>query len=298
LSLDPRRLRYFLAIANERTMARAAESLGLAQPTLSQQMRAMEAELGTVLFDRTSRGMDLTAAGRILQHHAERMLAEEAAALAALRELEGGEAGRVSVGIIHTYNTSVLPPIIEAFSARHPHVMLQVEEATAQGVEQGIVAGRLDLGIAFAPPASPELAHERLFVERLALIVAPSHSMSRRASVSREEIAASTSLALLSTVFATRRLIDAAFAGGPALSVRVEMNSIEALTELVRLGGVATILADKSLIGRSDLVVIPIKPRPIIRTAALMWHVQRYQTGAARALSGIIRAMAGDAQPR
>lgn len=297
MTLDPRRLRYFLAIAAERTMARAAGTLGLAQPTLSQQLRALENELGTVLFDRTSRGMELTAAGRSLQGHAGRLLAEETAAMAALRELEGGTSGRVSVGIIHTYNTSILPPIIEAFREKHPAVTLHVEEATAQGVEEGVVAGRLDLGIAFAPPVSPELAHEALFVERLALIVAPSHPLASRVSVTRAEIAALACLALLSTAFATRRLIDIAFAGGPALPVRVEMNSIEALTELVRLGGVATILADKSLLNRTDLVVIPIDPDPIIRTAALIWHVYRYQTGAARALSGIIRVMAGTRMP-
>lgn len=286
--MDPRRLTYFLAVAAHSRMAKAAEVLGVAQPTLSQQIRALEQDLGTVLFDRTSHGMQLTETGRALRDHAQRLMVQTEAARTAIAELEGGMTGVLRVGIIHTYSTAFLPGMIASFSQKYPGVRLNVEVGSAVGLEQRILAGHLDLAIAFDPPQTPDLGADRLFEERLVLLLAKSHGQTKQASISLASLA-DRPLALLTPNYATRRILDASLPAGMKLNVQVEMDSVEALIELAKSGGLPTILADRSLTGRTDLEMIPIGPPWIRRCGAILWDAHRYQTAAARAFMEIAR---------
>lgn len=286
--MDPRRLSYFLAIATYRRMAKAAEVLGVAQPTLSQQIRALEQDLGTVLFNRTPQGMQLTETGRALREHAQRLMVQTEAARTAIAELEGGMTGTLRIGVIYTYSTTFLPKIIGSFGEKYPDVRLSVEVGTASGVEQRILSGHLDLGIAFAPPQHAELGVDLLFEERLVLVLAKSQNQSRQQSITLPALARRP-LALLTTAFATRRILDLSLPPNTKLDVRVEMNSVEALIELAKSGGLPTVLADGSLNARKDLAIIPIGPPWIRRSGALLWDAHRYQTATARAFMAIAR---------
>ncbi len=113
-------------------MAKVAEVLGVAQPTLSQQIRALEQDLGTVLFDRTANGMQLTETGIALREHAQRLMIQTEAARTAIAELEGGMTGTLRVGVIHTYATAFLPKIIGSFGEKYPNVRLSVEADNAR----------------------------------------------------------------------------------------------------------------------------------------------------------------------
>jgi DNA-binding transcriptional LysR family regulator len=286
--MDPRRLGYFLAIASHKRMAKAAEALGVAQPTLSQQIRALEQDLGTVLFNRTPQGMQLTETGHALREHAQRLMVQTEAARTAIAELEGGMAGTLRVGVIYTYSTTFLPKIIGSFGEKYPDVRLSVEVGSANGIEQRILSGDLDLAIAFAPPQHPELGVDLLFEERLVLVLAKSQNQSRQQSITLQALARRP-LALLTTAFATRRILDQSLPPDIQLDVRVEMNSVEALIELAKSGGLPTVLADRSLNARKDLAIIPIGPPWIRRSGALLWDAHRYQTAAARAFMAIAR---------
>jgi DNA-binding transcriptional LysR family regulator len=294
--MDLRRLSYFLAIAAHRRMAKAAEELGVAQPTLSQQIRALEQDLGTVLFDRTPHGMQLTETGRTLREHAQRLMVQSDAARIAIAELEGGMTGTLRVGVIHTYSTAFLPQIIGSFSEKYPNIRLSVEAGNAQGVEQRILSGHLDLGIAFDPPQHPQLGVDRLFEERLVLVLARSQNRLPQQSISLAALSRRP-LALLTTSFATRRILDESLAPNMKLDVRVEMDSVEALIELAKSGGLPTVLADRSLNARKGLSMVPIGPPWIRRSGALLWDAHRYQTAAARAFMGIARSITRNAQP-
>ncbi|MDB5618732.1 LysR substrate-binding domain-containing protein [Tardiphaga sp.] len=287
--MDPRRLGYFLAIVAHGRMAKAAEVLGVAQPTLSQQIRALEQDLGTVLFDRTSNGMQLTATGLALREHAERLIVQSKAARTAIAELEGGMTGTLRVGVIHTYSMAFLPQMIGSFSRKYPNVRLKVEASNARSVEQRILSGHLDVGIAFDPPQHLELGVDRLFEERLVLVLAKSQNRPPQQSISLAALARRP-LALLTTAFATRRILDESLGPDVKLDIRVEMDSVEALIELARSGGLPTVLADRSLNARKDLAVIPIGPPWIRRSGALLWDAHRYQTAAARAFMAIARS--------
>lgn len=293
--MDPRRLGYFLAIATHKRMAKAAEALGVAQPTLSQQIRALEQDLGTVLFNRTPQGMQLTETGHALREHAQRLMVQTYAARTAIAELEGGMAGTLRVGVIYTYSTTFLPKIIGSFGEKYPDVRLSVEVGSANDVERRILSGDLDLAIAFAPPQHAELGVDLLFEERLVLVLAKSQNHPRQQSITLPSLARRP-LALLTTAFATRRILDASLPPDTKLDVRVEMNSVEALIELAKSGGLPTVLADRSLNARKDLAIIPIGPPWIRRSGALLWDAHRYQTAAARAFMAIARKTTKSAQ--
>src|SRR5829696_22783 len=113
-------LTYFLAAAEHGSFSAAAQSLFMAQPSLSEQIRRLEAELGVTLFARVGRGLELTEAGRLLQPHAERTLAaarETAESVREVRELEGGTVEFGTFGSAHHY---LLAGLVEDFRTRHP----------------------------------------------------------------------------------------------------------------------------------------------------------------------------------
>lgn len=287
--MDLRQLRYFLAVAGTQHMTRASEQLHVTQSTLSHQIRQMEQALGTPLFDRIGRGIRLTEAGEMFRGFAQRALTELESGVNALGELDSVLRGQLRVGVIHTINSSLVPPVISRFVAEHSGVMVTVDEMSGIDIEEGIVSGLLDLGIGFAPATSADIVAERLFDEKIVLI-APRDAASTGRGTMRASELAGVKLALMSPRFMTRRLIDAAYGQYIAGNVTLEMNSIESLLATVRCGGVSTILNERALLDEGDLVKIAITHPGTVRTAALLWHRKRYRSAAARRFAEMFMA--------
>jgi LysR family cyn operon transcriptional activator len=287
--MDLRQLRYFLAVAGTQHMTRAAEQLHVTQSTLSHQIRQMEQALGTPLFDRIGRGIRLTEAGEMFRGFAQRAVTELESGVNALAELDSVLRGQLRVGVIHTINSSLVPPVISRFVTEHSRVMVTVDEMSGIDIEEGIVSGLLDLGIGFAPATSADIVAERLFDEKIVLI-APRDAASTGRGTMRASELAGVKLALMSPRFMTRRLIDAAYGQYIAGNVTLEMNSIESLLATVRCGGLSTILNERALLHEGDLVKIAITHPRTVRTAALLWHRERYRSAAARRFAEMFRA--------
>src|SRR5437764_326626 len=131
-SLDLRRLRYFVAVAEELHFGRAAARLRIAQPPLSRQIQALEAELGFVLFDRTRRRVDLSPAGVTLLAHARRIFEAVELAVHEAHRASRGESGRIVVGYPSTYAYSGLPELVRAFRTKFASVELVLRELAPQ----------------------------------------------------------------------------------------------------------------------------------------------------------------------
>jgi len=144
-------LQYFLAAADHGSFSRAAAALHLAQPSLSEQVRRLEAELGVALFQRAGRGLTLTEAGRVLRPHAERTLEEAEAARASVvdvRELRGGTA---SFGTWGTSRYYIGLDLVEAFRLRHPGVRVRILGQNSAQVVEAVHAGALEAGAVALP---------------------------------------------------------------------------------------------------------------------------------------------------
>ncbi|OZM76742.1 LysR family transcriptional regulator [Pseudonocardia sp. MH-G8] len=152
MTMDLRQLRYFLAVAEERSVTRAAGRLHLTQPPLSAQLTRLEHELGVDLFVRHRRGVDLTEAGRRLAEHARRLLADVEAAAESVRRTGQGHSGRLTLAFVPATAWSVLPPLLRRFHAAGPGVELRLLEAGTEAVAEHVRQRRADLGLVHLPP--------------------------------------------------------------------------------------------------------------------------------------------------
>ena len=150
--MDLRQLRYFLAVAEERSVTRAATRLHLTQPPLSAQLARLEHELGVALFVRHRRGVDLTEAGRHLVDHARRVLSDVDAAEESVRRTGQGRSGRLALAFVPETVWSVLPPLLRRFHAARPEVELRFLEGDTDAVAEHVRSRRADLGLVHLPP--------------------------------------------------------------------------------------------------------------------------------------------------
>lgn len=167
--MDLRQLRHFVAVAEELHFGRAAEKLNMTQPPLSQGIKALEAELGLMLFQRTRRSVALTAVGAQWLPYARAVLADAAALPDIAARLSRGEIGVLRLAFVSTATYRLLPPVISAFKRMFPEVELVLREATSDLQIRDLLDGDLDAGFLFAPrPAMPaQLSYAALYRETL-----------------------------------------------------------------------------------------------------------------------------------
>jgi LysR family cyn operon transcriptional activator len=260
--MELRHLRYFLAVAENCHFRNAAEELLVSQPTLSQQIKDLEAELGTALFERVGRRVRLTQAGETYREYARRAFSILEEGQAALHEFDELLRGTLTVGVVQTVNSYLTPAIVAKFIADVPFVFLRLLELTADEIEDGVLSGVLDLGVSFEPAVAREFDVETLFAEEFALVVHSSHSMSSCKRVRITDLG-NVPLALLNRSYCTRRMIDAAFReAGVACRVAVELNSVSGLLAVTESGGPPTILPRLGVESTNATVVKLEQPAP------------------------------------
>ncbi len=267
--MELRHLRYFLAAANHLHFRVAAEELLVSQPTLSEQIKDLEKELGTDLFERTGRRVRLTQSGELFQAYARRALAVIEEGQSVLHEFDGLLRGRLRVGVVQTVGTFLIPQVIAKFSSSFPLVSVRVENLSADEIESGLMDGTLDLGVTFVPDSSTQFNVEPIGEEQFVLVVSKSHRFASRKRIRVLDLA-DEPLCLMSTNFCTRRLINAAFAeAGVNLTVAVEMTSIESCRNVTIAGGPPTIIPQLAVMS-AKIPCIRIEQPIIKRTLCLL----------------------------
>jgi DNA-binding transcriptional LysR family regulator len=187
--VELRRLRYFVAVAEELHFRRAAERLHLAQPALSQQVKKLEAELGVDLFHRTRRGVALTRAGVVFLEEARRVLRLADEAARAAQEAASGVAGRLRVGLLADAVPTSVPRAIVRFSTRFPGVEVSPETLSARRAIDEVRSGRLDVAVVALPAPTAGLQTTFLGNEGTIAAVAERHPLSGRVSVPWDRLA-------------------------------------------------------------------------------------------------------------
>ena len=183
-----RQLRYFVAIAEEGSFTRAAARLHIAQQSLSEQVRTLEAQLGATLFERSSRGVTLTDVGAVLLREARPVLARAERAAEAVRRAARGEQGELRVGFLSTVANHFMAPVVRAFRERHPGVTLHTEDLPIAALVAGLRDGTLDAGVS-RPPLVDDLATEVVLREPVAAVLPEGHRLAGRAELALAELA-------------------------------------------------------------------------------------------------------------
>jgi LysR family transcriptional regulator, transcription activator of glutamate synthase operon len=188
--MEIRQLRSAIAIARRLSFTAAAEELAVAQPALSQQIAALERELGVRLFDRTNRRVSLTDAGRAFVARAERVIADLEAAAEEMTAFAGGLRGRVVVGAHQSFAEHVLPKLLGRFHAEQPGIEVAMREGMADELLARLASGTIDVFIGHLPGArTPAGCHAQpLYEDELVIAVAARHPLGLRSSVRIEEL--------------------------------------------------------------------------------------------------------------
>jgi LysR family transcriptional regulator, cyn operon transcriptional activator len=287
--MEIRQLRYFRDIAQTEHLTQSARNLFVTQSTLSHGLRQLEDELGVKLFDRVGRGLRLSQAGAAFQTYAGRALQEIEAGRMALTEMSGLQSGTLTVGVIPTFLNTLIPATVAAFSAAYPKVRIVVRDLRADPIEELLMTGQLDVGIAFHPTERAEIEAEPLFEERMLLVVGVGHPLMGRRSLAMKALA-KVPLALLTRSFATRRLIDDAFhEAGVSPQIRVEMESVESLLAVCRSGVLASVVPERAAKQAEDLHSIALVSPQLVRRAGVLWRKDASRSAAAQEFIALLR---------
>ncbi|MGW3044053.1 LysR family transcriptional regulator [Kitasatospora sp. NPDC001159] len=276
-------LRYFLAVADTCHFTRAAESVHVAQPSLSQQIRALERELGAELFHRTRGNIALTDAGDALLPLARRIVADAESARLAVQETVQLRRGRVRLGAPPSLCTSLVPDVLRVFRDRYPGVALGVREGGSRDLVRWLAAGELDLALIITPPsgeAAPALAVTELLHEELVLVSAAGRA---RRTVRVVELKERPLVMFREGYDLREATLTACRAAGFEPEFAVEGGEMDAVLGFVRAGLGPAVLPGM-VAARSGLTVTPFAGPGLGRTIAVAHGREVPLTRAAEAL--------------
>jgi DNA-binding transcriptional LysR family regulator len=275
-----RHLKTFMAVASTLNVTRAAEQVHLAQSSVTEQIQALEADLGTALFSRSRRKLQLTEAGRRLLDYAGDLLALADEARAAVADAADLSAGTMTIGALETLCAAWLPPILADYQARHPAVRLQLKAAGSAELRKGLRRGTMDVCFAFgAGPFEADLHHEKVSEESLVVITPRGHKLAKRGVIYAADLVNEPFL-VTEPGCVYRQMFESAFEAGTDFRPRLagEFGSIAAIRRLVESGvGCALVPHLVSFGADGTLMAVPwggnLRSVPI----SMLWRRQRVQ---------------------
>jgi DNA-binding transcriptional LysR family regulator len=149
--MDIKQLKYFIAIAEEGSISKAAKRLHMAQPPLSQQLKAMESELGVELFERSTRKLEITSSGQAMYHKAKQILKLMDIAIKEVKDISDGLAGKLSIGTVSAAGATFLPQLISNFHSKFPNISFEIIDEDTPRIIELLSKGFIDIGIIRTP---------------------------------------------------------------------------------------------------------------------------------------------------
>jgi LysR family transcriptional regulator, transcriptional activator of the cysJI operon len=269
--LENFRLKVFRAVAEHLSFRKAGEQLYLTQPAVTLQIKALEEELATKLFERSAAGVTLSDAGKTLLRYAERLqeLAEQAEN--ELAAMKGQAAGSLVLGASTTIAQYVIPKYLAGFSRRFPGVQLQVFGENTEHIADGVASGRFGLGLIEGPAMRKELLIEEWFEDEIFVIVPASHEWAGMEAVPPEKLL-DAALVVRERGSGSRHVVEHALQKAGlrlgALRIAMELDSTEAILSCVEEGlgvGFASKWAVERRVGAHAMIALRIEGHPMMR---------------------------------
>ncbi|GAB7526267.1 LysR family transcriptional regulator [Paraburkholderia sp. 2C] len=276
--MEFRQLRYFLAVADHLHFTDAATHLGIAQPPLSQQILKLEREIGTPLFVRHPRRVELTEAGRLLRESARRIIEDAQQALAEVQNAGRGETGRLSLGFA---GSTVFHPIVAATMQRYRdaygRVSISCEESNSSALLDKVAERHIDAALVRMPLNCGDLVVERLVDENMVVVLPANHRLSRRRRIDLAELADNSFILFPRPIGPDLHdsIIGACHQAGFAPSIGMESPQISSAANLVAAGfGIAVVPASIRQVQIEGVSYHELKHNPLSTGIALI-HRQR-----------------------
>jgi len=275
MDVELHRLRYFIAVAEARHFTRAARDLGVAQPSVSKQIRLLEEELGAPLFHRRRGDLRLSPAGEAFLPWARQVVTDLASAVDEAREIGGLRRGRMSVGATPSITTSIFPQALGRFHASYPGIELKLREAGSRDLVRDLDQGSLDVALVILPVMHRSLETVPLLREELVLAVGPGHALAERKTVALTALR-DTPLVMFREGYDLRATTLAACAAAgfePVFAVEGgEMDGVLRLTE----AGVGVAIVPSMVVPKGGpLHAVRISPPQLTRTIAFAYRRDR-----------------------
>lgn len=265
---DTRQLLAFAALARLGSFTQAAQELFLTQGAISHAIKALEEEAGCRLFERAGRRVLLTQAGEQLLRHVDKILAEMKTARSGLAELSRWGHGRLRLGASTTACQYILPTVLREFKQSFPKCVISIDPGDHARQMDLLLHNHIDLAIMLEPEGMKEVAFVPLFTDEMRFLLAPAHPWVRAGRVQRETLEDET-LILYNQTSYTFRLVKEYFrAEAMPLANFLELGSMEAIKELVKIGlgvGVLAPWVARNELAAGALVSLPLGPRKLRR---------------------------------
>jgi len=279
--MPDRRLQALHAVAKHRSFTKAADALCMTQPAVTFQIKQLEDQFSTRLFDRVGARITLTPAGSVALEYAERILALSAELEAKMKEITGREVGPLTIGASTTIAEFLLPRVVGQFKSQHPGIVPQLVVANSEMVQARVAERSLDLGFIEGDSHLRILATEVCCDDELQVVCAPAHPLSQHSALDLPTLSEHPYISR-EVGSGTREVIDhylekAGVTSPDALQIVMEASSPEALKGLVATGlGFAImsrVTVDKE-IRLGELVQIPLDP-PLVRQLSVVYPRER-----------------------
>ena len=291
--MDLRQMQYFLCLAQEGNVTRAARQLNIVQPALSMQIARLEKALGKQLFHRAAHGVSLTPAGETLARLVTPIVQDIDRATDEMARLDGKISGRVSVGMITSAAQSTLATSSARIAARYPDIQLLVCEGYTETMTEWVQAGQLDIAIINTPNRRSALNIHHILDEEMMLAHAAHRRLSLPAPVPYDRLKG-LDIVIPSRRHGLRRILDdAADRAGFSLQPRLEIDTLSAVCELVAGTDLATVLpgiALQPMLAAGRLKAHRMRKPSIVRSVAWVTHPRRAVSAAMSAVMEIIAA--------
>lgn len=257
--MELRQLRYFVKTAGTLSFSEAAKVLNIAQSTLSQQIRQLEDELHIQLFERHAHSISLTEAAAEVLPLAIRTIHDADSCVSKIQDINRLETGSLNIGVTYSFSP-ILTETLIGFTKRFPKIKLNVMYEPMSELMDMLRRRAVDFVLAFKPNSViPDIESHTLFENHLAVVVNQSHPLSARSKLSLADLSG-FHIALPSKGLQARNALDINLSPlGCELDVRVELNEVNILLELVRHSSMVTILAEAAVYGQHGVKAIPIE---------------------------------------
>ena len=287
--MELRQLRYFLALAEHRHFGRAAEALHITQPSLSQQIRALEQDLGTTLFERSRRHVALTADGEALLPYARRILALADDARTELADRNGLLRGRIRLGTTPTLGGHLLPRLLRRFHASYPGLDLTITEDGSDRLARELEEGRLDLALLVEDASIPRDGFEFLLKERIVVALPAQHPLKHRPAVSLKDLRGERFILCREGYHLRHLTLEACAAAGFAPRVAVSGTDVDTALRFVHAGLGITLIPESAAGSVQGISTCLLENPPLYRRVGIAWNPGRYLSRAAAALRDFLR---------
>jgi LysR family transcriptional regulator, hydrogen peroxide-inducible genes activator len=282
-------LRYFCAVARTGSFTRAAQQEHLAQPSLSQQIRKLEDELGTKLFDRLGRTVRLTQLGEAFLPRAEAILRQVTWAKLEIQEMAGTERGKLVIGAIPTIAPYFLPSSLASFAQKFPRVQVSVIEEVTDELLKRIHEGTIDLALLALPvPATHCLCHE-LFRERLYVVLPRSHRFASLSKIHLKQIESDPFLLLKEGHCFRENTLSACSRARIRPNVIFESGQFTTILAMVSAGSGVSVVPEMAVEQREGCKFLPIVDENAFRRVGIVQLKQHFRSRVHRAFLDHLR---------